>query len=139
MEGMLSRDKYDRMRKRLSATYKDGEWNRRSFEGVNFPRLRTRYAMDKRVAEIKALYGVKTLNDGLSAFLDLRAVLAANVRDSVKTGHFHINSEHQVSFSLLFFYTTQYTLNFYSLLFFAVLYYSLLLFLCFVFLFFSGC
>ena len=53
----LSRAKYDAIRNRMAGKYVDGKWPVLKHLGVDFPRLATRYSLEKLVTEIQGLHG----------------------------------------------------------------------------------
>ena len=73
----LSRKKYDAIRHSLSASWDEGEgnykWN--SFNGVYFPKLVSRYAIDNRVVEVKRIYGWQLFSEGTSYLFAFNYVL----------------------------------------------------------------
>ena len=60
----LSRKKYNHFRNRLACTWDEGTWVREKHNGVAFPQLQSRYALEKMVKEIKDEYGIQKLNEG---------------------------------------------------------------------------
>jgi hypothetical protein len=96
----LSRSKYDRLRRSLSCIFNSDKrkkhdakikipgYSVQSCLGVPFPRLASRDAIKDYVDEIAEASGLRTFADGLGATVDVRVLLAANILESLESGHY---------------------------------------------------
>ena len=89
----LSRSRYDDLRNVLGSEFGRGQWSPKSFNGVAFPRLQTRYQLEKRVLEVKKETGMTPFDTGKGVMVDLRELVKVNVLESVKKGLFTIDEE----------------------------------------------
>jgi hypothetical protein len=97
----LSRKKFEVLRRSLSCAWDKTEaaWKHCEFEGIAFPKLATRYKIDKFVNEVKKEVGLDSFADGLGASVDPNVLLAANAMDSANNGYFKIEKFSTMSFS----------------------------------------
>jgi hypothetical protein len=89
----LSRSRYADLRNVLGSEFVGGQWSSKSFNGVPFPRLQTRYQLEKRVLEVKKKTGMTPFDMGKGVMVDLRELVKVNVLESVKKGLFTIDEE----------------------------------------------
>ena len=90
----LSRGRYEDMSMMLSFDHVEGGgWQRKSFNGVMFPRLQTRYALEKAVKEIKTSTGLTAFDQGKGVTVDLRHLTQVNILESIKKHHFWVDEE----------------------------------------------
>jgi ribosomal protein L12E/L44/L45/RPP1/RPP2 len=94
--GFLSRDKYETMSNTISCAWTDGQWLRQSFNGVPFPKLQSRYQLEKVVNEMKVASGLEAFDGGLVVKVDLRALIITNLMESIRTGKFYIDQNGNV-------------------------------------------
>lgn len=88
---MLSREKYEQVRRGLSYKWKKAKWTRRSHNGVPFPVLSTRYRLEELVKEIKLETGLEPFSNGLGVRVDLREMIRINLLESIRVGLFYID------------------------------------------------
>jgi hypothetical protein len=90
----LSRSKYNTIRKELSCAW-DGNRGisvHQECLGVKFPRIASRYMIDKFVGEVKDELGLREFGEGLGACVDVRKLLAANTMESVEREWFSVEN-----------------------------------------------
>jgi len=68
----LSREKYNRLMKELSHEFIDGHWIQKIFNGVKFPKLQSRYCLDKQVEAIKKKTKLSAWANGMGVKVDMR-------------------------------------------------------------------
>jgi len=68
-----------------------GTWILQSHNDVAFPRLQTRYQLEKIVAEIKETCGWETFNAGMGVQVGIRELVRINVLECVRVGLFVVD------------------------------------------------
>ena len=63
-----------------------------NYNGVDFPRLRSRYALEKLEAEIKEQTGWQRFNAGMGVQVDLRELIRINILECVRVGLFVVDA-----------------------------------------------
>ena len=91
---LLSRMKYDRLRKLLSSFFerRTDSWERLSFNGVMFPYLPGRFKMDNFVKGIKQEFSLRVSANGLSASADLRTIMRNAIICSLEEGFYKVEN-----------------------------------------------
>jgi hypothetical protein len=86
----MSRVKYQALRNSLSSLWDEhiGAWATQVFNGVPFPRMPGRRAMEKRVEKLKSAYGWVLEKSGLVAIIDLQKKIEMGVQESLRRGYF---------------------------------------------------
>jgi hypothetical protein len=92
---ILSRPKWEMWRHTLSYMWDGGvgKYTRVSYNGVKFPRVASRYAVEEEVKAIKKETGLVSMENGLVVTVDLRKLVLVNVLESIKKGLFYIDQE----------------------------------------------